>query len=72
MLVDTDGDGRSDREEIVGIKSYELIDANFTCAQARDNAQVRGGHLATITSQREQDLITSLVGSNNAWLGGTD
>ena len=30
------------------------------------------GAPATITSQREQDLITSLVESNNAWLGGSD
>ena len=72
MLVDTDGDGRSDREEILGVKSYELIDATHTWEQARDFAKLRGGHLATITSQREQDLINPLVLNSNAWLGGSD
>jgi len=33
---------------------------------------LRGGHLATITSEREQELITSLVGNTSAWLGGSD
>ena len=72
MLVDTDGDGRSDHEEILGVKSYELIDATHTWEEARDFAKLRGGHLATITSQREQDLINPLVLNSNAWMGGSD
>ena len=72
MLVDTDGDGRSDHEEILGVKSYELIDATHTWEEARDFAKLRGGHLVTITSQREQDLINPLVLNSNAWMGGSD
>src|SRR5262249_14250303 len=49
---DTDGDGLTDPYE-QGFTRYQIIQQNFTPAQARADAEARGGHLATITSQAE-------------------
>ncbi len=58
---------------------YQFVDANYNiswnAASSAANGNTlngAGGHLATITSQLEQDFAESLVGGNNAWLGGQD
>ena len=46
---------------------------NLTWAQARDDAVLRGGHLATVTSLDEHNQLVAQVGSpGSSWLGGTD
>lgn len=41
--------------------------------EAESYCELRGGHLATITSSSEQSFIQSLIPSNqNYWIGGTD
>jgi len=54
--------------------TYSLIKGNFTWTEAKLDAEKRGGHLATITSKVEQDIITALVSAakSDAWIGGTD
>ena len=54
--------------------TYSLIKGNFTWAEAKLDAEKRGGHLATITSKAEQNIITAIVSEaqSNAWIGGTD
>lgn len=53
---------------------YEIIFGNFTWAQAKVDAEARGGHLATITSEQEWNTVVSLFGNNllGVFLGGTD
>ena len=55
---------------------YAIISGDFTWAEAKVDAEARGGHLATITSADEQAVIVAgLNASNNdlhLWLGGTD
>ena len=55
--------------------TYQLITATLTWHQAKADAEARGGHLATITSQAELDYVRSLgvlAGFDSYWLGGTD
>ena len=50
---------------------YEYISTpvgNWT--QSRDFASARGGYLATITSQAEQDFINTLIPVNTIYIGG--
>ena len=73
QLVDSDADGRSDSQEIISVKSYELIEGNFTWDQARDDATLRGGYLATITSEEENEKVTTLLpAERDVWIGGVD
>ncbi|MDF1726467.1 MAG: VCBS domain-containing protein [Sulfitobacter sp.] len=52
---------------------YQLIDVGYTWSQASADAALRGGHLATITSQQEMDFIADIqAGDLLAWLGGSD
>ena len=54
---------------------YALYDYEMSWSFAKDLCQWMGGHLATITSQAENDAIVSLIGSGKKdayWLGGTD
>jgi len=54
--------------------TYQVVPGTFTWRQARADAQSRGGHLATITSQAEYNYIRSLgvLPSASYWLGATD
>lgn len=74
-LVDSDGDGLSDEFE-VGAGRYEVIAGSFTWHGAKADAEKRGGHLATVTSEAEWRAILSLVGPDlsrhETWLGATD
>jgi len=54
---------------------YKVFDLNMTWYEAKAYCENLGGHLATITSQEEQDLINTLIkngSSNFYWLGATD
>ncbi len=56
-------------------KKYTLFESALKWHEARDFCHLLGGHLATITSQEEQDFILTLVnwGSlTSYWLGATD
>ena len=66
-------------EKPVGIlppppSEYKIIEGSFTWHEAKADAEARGGHLATITSEAEQAYIGDLVSSSDIhlWLGGTD
>lgn len=55
--------------------SYQRIDSGMTWKEAVKYCENLGGHLATITSAEEQELVKNLVsGGTKAqyWLGGTD
>jgi hypothetical protein len=53
--------------------SYRLIVGSYTWRQAYDDAILRGGHLATITSVEEQRVVESIITVPNwYWLGGSD
>lgn len=54
---------------------YQLFNESLTWEQARSRCEALGGHLATITSQAEQNAITSLLTTSQNvyyayWLGG--
>ena len=54
---------------------YAVLDKSLTWEEAKAYCEYMGGHLATITSQMEQDYINSLLlfGSKNTyWLGGEE
>jgi hypothetical protein len=61
--IDSDGDGLSDEWE-QGVGRYQVVDGSFTWEQANENAQARGGHLATFTSAAEWEAFLSLYGSS--------
>ncbi|NBS50187.1 MAG: hypothetical protein EBS97_06215, partial [Verrucomicrobia bacterium] len=73
--MDTDGDGLTDAWER-GYGRYQRVNQAFTWAQAKADAEARGGHLATITSQAEKEMVHALVsdlpawGPSHTWLGG--
>jgi len=52
---------------------YELCIENVSWEEANRRCQAKGGHLATVTSQAEEDAIVALVensGAKYVWLGG--
>lgn len=73
VFRDSDGDGLSDNFER-GLGRYELVSGSFTWHEAKADAENRGGHLATITSQSEMDFLINTFGNDllSKWLGGTD
>lgn len=76
LSIDSDGDGIPDAIELHG-SYYVLVTNAMTWVEAKADAELRGGHLATIISQEEQWRINALVGidtfrSNTVWLGGWD
>ncbi|MDE0822231.1 MAG: hypothetical protein OSA95_13990, partial [Opitutales bacterium] len=40
---------------------YQIVEGSFTWHEAKADAEARGGHLATITSQAEQNAITNIL-----------
>ncbi len=73
--LDRDGDGLSDAYE-VGYGRYQIIHGDYpswTGAQA--DAESKGGHLATVTSEAEWNAMKNVLGTavnKLLWLGGTD
>lgn len=55
--------------------TYYVFKSEVTWSKAKKYCENRGGHLATITSQKENDFVSSLIekrGITNCWLGATD
>ncbi|MDD3276226.1 MAG: lectin-like protein [Kiritimatiellales bacterium] len=74
--ADTDEDGLSDFEEVSG-SVYTLVNRNLTWSEAKADAEMRGGHLATVTSEAEHAQIAGCialhpVSSIYPWIGATD
>jgi Ca2+-binding RTX toxin-like protein len=59
-----------------GGASYEVVEGSFTWDEAKNDAESRGGHLATITSEAEWNNVQQAVGwqlaDRDVWLGATD
>jgi len=75
-VSDTDGDGLSDALELCGM-FYQPILGDFNWKEAKADAERLGGHLATITSAGEQELLYQFVGEQlfydyHLWLGAED
>lgn len=52
---------------------YELYDYLMTWEEANAFCQAKGGHLATIASSQENEIVANLVPkSESAWIGATD
>jgi len=74
--ADTDGDGLPDAIELLG-KIYQAIPGAFTWEEAKADAERLGGHLATITSEQEQNILYQCIGyqafyDHHLWLGAED
>lgn len=55
--------------------TYKLFSANFTWAEAKEWAELNGGHLVTITSLEENNIVQSLISDfnlNRVWIGLND
>ena len=72
-LEDSDGDGLTDTYEI-GKGRYQAIPGKFSWDEAINDAEKKGGHLATITSEEEWNAIHKELGEVPYlyFLGGTD
>ncbi|XP_053087449.1 C-type lectin domain family 6 member A-like [Pangasianodon hypophthalmus] len=55
----------------VGLKSYYFSTFKLTWTQSRDYCVEKGGHLVIITSQTEQDFVSSQIGETH-WIGLND
>ncbi|MDB4663825.1 LamG domain-containing protein, partial [Verrucomicrobia bacterium] len=76
-LSDTDGDGLSDGDETLKQAliqhTHLFIEGDFSWKEANVDAMDRGGYLAAVSSQAEQDQLNHLMPDNrNVWIGGTD
>jgi len=54
------------------IYANESLGEEQTWHAAKRFCEARGGHLAVVTSQAEQDFVTTLCDGRYAWLGATD
>ncbi|MFX0149491.1 MAG: C-type lectin domain-containing protein [Candidatus Hodarchaeota archaeon] len=54
--------------------NYTVVDQYMTWEEARSYSESQDGHLVTITSSEEQDLVHSLIQGHDlgAWIGLTD
>jgi hypothetical protein len=55
--------------------AYQRFDTGMTWSEARTFCEGRGGYLATLTSQEENDFVYNQLSSGAGewtWLGGTD
>ncbi len=73
LLADTDGDGLGDFAETLG-SVYRIVNGAFTWDAAKADAEARGGHLFTLSSEVEQQALVGFVGESvftNAsyWIG---
>lgn len=71
----TTGEFKSSAESIVDGKRYELFNIAMPWTEAKAKCEELGGHLVTITSQEEADIVNSLVakgGRTTYWLGLSD
>jgi uncharacterized repeat protein (TIGR02543 family) len=74
---DTDGDGLSDAWE-AGIGRFSIVPGSFTWAQARTDAQSRGGALASFPTQESWDRMLDDLGAlafedfTGLWISASD
>jgi hypothetical protein len=61
-----DATAKKPSQIVAGASRYEVVAGNFTWTPAKADAEARGGHLATITSENEWQLIKSTLGGNFA------
>ncbi len=54
-----------------GNKRFEIYDNDMTWEEAKEFCEAKGGHLPTINSSEENDMVASLIAGNccTAWLG---
>jgi hypothetical protein len=57
---------------IAGENYYKVIEGKFNWYEAKADAEARGGHLATIASQQEYEIIKEIAGVGVYYLGATD
>jgi prepilin-type N-terminal cleavage/methylation domain-containing protein len=59
-------------KEVGGASSYKIVKTKDSISwdDAKKAAEAAGGHLATITSQKEWDIVRALPGAYQVWLGG--
>jgi len=69
---DHDKDGIPDKDEIKGISKYEYIKGQFTWMLAKSDAISKGGYLASISSENENNKVSKISNKNKAWIGGFD
>jgi len=75
--ADSDGDGLSDGYEL-GVGRYEVVLGSRTWAQAKVDAETKGGTLATLQSLEEWNQAQRVMGPdalldvNGLWIGATD
>ena len=54
-----------------GVSTYQLImTGGMTWPASKQDAEAKGGHLVTVTSQAEWDKVIAVAGRNHLWLGG--
>lgn len=73
---DSDGDGLTDAYEM-GYGRYQIVTGTLTWVQAKADAEARGGHLGTITSENEWNAIKTQLEPQfqnfiRVWLGASD
>jgi prepilin-type N-terminal cleavage/methylation domain-containing protein len=57
-------------KEAGGNSTYKIVRGKFSWKEAKKAAEDAGGHLATITSQKEWETVLAVAGANRVWLGG--
>lgn len=73
FICEWDGNSNNENEKIYNGHRYRIYPDGMTWTEAKAYCESLGGHLATITSQEEQNIVASLVLSgdkNSYWLGG--
>ncbi len=65
------------KEATLGENNYRLYDCNISWKDAKKYAESLGGHLVTITSEQENNLVKSLIKSGDYdsaafWIGASD
>lgn len=71
----TNGEFKPSAEDTVDGKRYELYNIAMPWTEAKAKCEELGGHLVTITSKEEANIVNSLVakgGRTNYWLGLSD
>ena len=65
--------GHTMQADAVSTSRYELYVSNMSWEEASEYCTAMGGHLVTINSQQEEDLVESMAdraGVSFVWLGG--
>ena len=74
LNADSDNDELNDEYEVL-LSTYQVVEGCLTWSEAKADAEVRGGHLAVVTSSNEWETIVAQLGFDLlswVWLGGTD